>query len=289
MTQSRPHKCCGGPGSRSIPSPGEAGGGRGPRAVPGGSSPILALQPSPLSRAPQGPLYRAPPSGGPRQGSGLPWGQPRRGLCPGAGPSPGAAEGAGGQGPLQVATGAAGDGGLHPWPCPAPGLAGLGRGSPRSPGGLAWPLPACFLRLITALPPLGSSQKDPEEPQPPHQGFLRPRSLWNSQEFGNLSQNHWGEGTWPRHTTPLPSSSTPPHWGDPWPLSPWSVEVSLRPLPPAMLGVGQGHECPLLPTQDSAWGLEAPEVSHTPCQNPPRASPSSHEIPDGKGPGAKAG
>ena len=156
MTQSRPHKCCCGPGSRSIPSPGEAGGGRGPRAVPGGSSPILALQPSPLSRAPQGPLYRAPPSGGPRQGSGLPWGQPRRGLCPGAGPSPGAAEGAGGQGPLQVATGAAGDGGLHPWPCPAPGLAGLGRGSPRSPGGLAWPLPACFLRLLTALPPLGS-------------------------------------------------------------------------------------------------------------------------------------
>ena len=61
------------------------------------------------------------------------------------------------------------------------------------------------------------------------------------------------------------------------------------PLPPAMLGVGQGHECPLLPTQDSAWGLEAPEVSHTPCQDPPWASPSSHETPEGKGPGAKAG
>lgn len=132
------------------------------------SSPTLPLQPSPLSRAPQGPLYRAPPSGGPRQGSGLPWGQPRRGLCPGAGPSPGAAEGAGGQGPLRAVTGAAGDGGLHPRPCPAPGLAGLGRGSPRSPGGLAWPLPACFLRLFTALPPLGSSRADRRTQRNPH-------------------------------------------------------------------------------------------------------------------------
>lgn len=58
-----------------------------------------------------------------------------------------------------------------------------------------------------------------------------------------------------RHATLLPSSSAPPHWGDPWPLSPWSVEVSIRPLPLAMLGVGQGHECPLLPlrTRPGGW------------------------------------
>lgn len=58
--------------------------------------------------------------------------------------------------------------------------------------------PSLFPEALHGPPAPGEQpgrQKDPEEPPPPHQGFLRPRSPWNSQEFGNLSQNHWGEGT----------------------------------------------------------------------------------------------
>lgn len=199
---------------------------------------------------------------------------------PRAGPSPGR-PGAGGRGPLRRSQGLLGMVVCSRLACPLP--AGLGWEGRLTQ--LSWArcglTPAYFLRLLMALRPWGAARQSEglrRNPHPLIRAFLRPRNRWNSQKIWKSLQKPWGEGCGP----PLPSSGTPHPSGRP--LAAVSLErggFSLSHFP-GHAGCGlKGH------SGLGLGGWRPPEVSHTPCQDPPRASPSSHTRPLTEGPGAR--